>query len=131
MGRACTILKIFFKKNQLSCLEYFSKKSTLKKILPYNYFFDIQMRARARAHKNKKKIIFLCARPRACTILRIFLKKKSTFILRIFFKKVNFEKNLTLQFFLIFKCAHSRARAHKDQKKVFSFFLCAPARVYH
>ena len=33
-----------------------------------------------------------------CTILRIFFKKKSTFILRIFFWKINFEKNLNFDF---------------------------------
>ena len=71
--RACTILRIFFKKNRLSYLEYFSKKSTLKKILPYKFFFDIQMRARARAHK-KINFFLIFMRARACAHLNI--KKK-------------------------------------------------------
>ena len=72
---ACTILRIFFKKNQLSYLEYFSKKSTLKKILPYKFFFDIQMRARTRARiKIKKKSFFLCVRARV-PYLEYFSKK--------------------------------------------------------
>merc|ERR1712080_781531 len=65
-----------------------------------------------RAHKNKKKSFFLCARVRVP-----YLE---------YFSKVNFEKNLTLQIFLIFKCAH--AHAHENQKKK-SFFLCARAPV--
>merc|ERR1712080_249786 len=65
------------------------------------------------------------ARVGACTILRIFFKKNQLSYLE-YFSKVNFEKNLTLQIFLIFKCAHSRA--HKNQKIHF-FYARAWARV--
>merc|ERR1712080_605299 len=90
-----------------SYLEYFSKKSTLKKILPYNFFL-IFKGARACASIKIKKLIFLCARK--CTILRIFSQKNRLSYLEYFSKKSTLEKSYLIIFFLVFKCANACAR---------------------
>merc|ERR1712080_401206 len=90
-------------------LEYFYK-STLKKILGYNFFLILKC-AHARAHKNQKKFIFFM-RACACTILRIFFKKKSTFIL--IFQKSTLKKILPYTFFDIQMRTRARIKIKKN-----------------